>query len=186
MNPPSLRLNKPIEEILKEIKARVFSFSFKVCGHAQDAEDMAQETLVKAYKHLPKLNFKNSRAFNVWLYKVAKNACMMHRRKEKKVVRDLPIEEIPELENHNLVHGDFVLDEILDKEEEKRIRTALLKLPLPYRIALILRDLEDLSSRETAEILKIKEGTVRIRLYRARQLLKKELDRQPVLSRKSV
>ena len=171
-------LNRPIEEILKEIKSRVFSFSFKVCGHPQDAEDMAQETLVKAYKHLPNLEFKDPKAFNVWLYKVAKNACMMHRRKEKKVMHHLPLEEISEFEDSGLNQDDFVLDKILNREEEKQVQRAVLKLPLPYRLVLILRDLEGLSTKEVSEILKLKEGTVRIRLHRARELVKNELERQ--------
>ena len=72
----------------------VFSFSMKVCGQRQDAEDTMQEVLVKSVPYLPK--FDSPRALAVWLYKVAKNRCLMSRRRSKFAPKreDLSLEEL--------------------------------------------------------------------------------------------
>ena len=67
------------EQALSVLQDTVFSFSMKVCGHRQDAEDTMQETLLKAVAHVKK--FSSPKALGVWLYKVAKNHCLMYRRK---------------------------------------------------------------------------------------------------------
>ena len=78
-----LEKNEPqaLEEALELLQSTVFSFSMKVCGQREDAEDTMQEVLVKALPYLPK--FESPRALLVWLYKVAKNRCLMTRRKSK-------------------------------------------------------------------------------------------------------
>ena len=69
------------ERFFALVEKRVFAFGLKVCGHVEDAKDTVQETLLSAFKALPNLDFKDSKALNVWLYKVAKNSCLMMRRK---------------------------------------------------------------------------------------------------------
>ena len=71
-------------------QSTVYSFGRKVCGHVEDAEDTMQQTLLKAFEELPALTFTNEKAVRVWLYKVAKNVCLMMRRKGK----FHPIEEL--------------------------------------------------------------------------------------------
>src|ERR1700739_1435127 len=90
-----LEKNDPraLEQAWELLQATVFSFSMKVCGQREDAEDTMQEVLVKAVPYLPK--FDSPRALLVWLYKVAKNRCLMNRRKSKFAPRqDLSLEEL--------------------------------------------------------------------------------------------
>src|SRR5579862_2453923 len=70
-----------VEQALGLLQNTVFSFSMRVCGHREDAEDTMQEVLLKSLPHLP--GFQSPRALLVWLYKVAKNRCLMSRRKSK-------------------------------------------------------------------------------------------------------
>ena len=90
-----LRLNTPaaVEEAIGLLQNTVYSFSMKVCGHPEDAEDTMQEVLLKSVPHLPK--FDSPKALVVWLYKVAKNRCLMSRRRSKFAPNpDLSLEEL--------------------------------------------------------------------------------------------
>src|ERR1700732_1027522 len=85
--------SKSLEEALALLQKTVFSFSMKVCGQRQDAEDTMQEVLLKSVPNLPK--FDNPKALMVWLYKVAKNRCLMSRRRSKFAPKeDLSLEEL--------------------------------------------------------------------------------------------
>ncbi len=167
-----------LDEVLALLQSSVFSFSMKVCGQREDAEDTMQEVLVKSVPYLPK--FESPRALVVWLYKVAKNHCLMSRRRSKFAPKqDLSLEELmpdrQELERLNA--GDAVNPEIfaIRSEEAGQLRKAIQKLPPPYRIVLVLRDMEGLTDDEVAEITGLRSGTVRVRLHRARLFVRREL-----------
>jgi RNA polymerase sigma-70 factor (ECF subfamily) len=171
-----------LDRLLEVIKGRALSLSLKVCGQVEDAEDTLQETLLKTFQSLPKLDFKDARAFNVWLYKVAKNACLMMRRKgkfdpeyllslEENLGDDSEAVALLELPDES----DTPEKLLLKKEAKEIVQGAILKLPLPYRLVLIFRDLEQLSTKEVAEVLELSEQAVKIRLHRARALLREEL-----------
>src|SRR6201997_5251882 len=85
--------DKSLEEALTLLQNTVFSFSMRVCGQREDAEDTMQEVLLKSVPHLPK--FDSPKALVVWLYKVAKNRCLMSRRRNKFAPNpDLSLEEL--------------------------------------------------------------------------------------------
>lgn len=167
-----------LEEVLALLQNSVFSFSMKVCGQREDAEDTMQEVLVKSVPYLPK--FESPRALVVWLYKVAKNHCLMSRRRSKFAPKqDLSLEELMP-DRHDLERlsaGDAVNPEMfaIRSEEAGRLRKAIQKLPPQYRIVLVLRDMEGLTDDEVAEITGLRAGTVRVRLHRARLFVRKEL-----------
>jgi RNA polymerase sigma-70 factor (ECF subfamily) len=167
-----------LDEVLSLLQSSVFSFSMKVCGQREDAEDTMQEVLAKSVSHLPK--FDSPRALVVWLYKVAKNRCLMSRRRSKFAPnQDLSLEELmpDRQELERLSAGDAVNPEMfaIRSEEAGRLRKAIEKLPPQYRIVLVLRDMEGLSDDEVAEITGLRSGTVRVRLHRARLYVRKEL-----------
>jgi RNA polymerase sigma-70 factor (ECF subfamily) len=156
----------------------VFSFSMKVCGQRQDAEDTMQEVLVKSVPYLPK--FDSPRALVVWLYKVAKNRCLMSRRKSKFAPkREISLEELmPDRQDLQRSDGARSVNPetvAIRSEEAGRLRKAIHKLPPQYRIVLVLRDMEGLTDEEVAEITGLRSGTVRVRLHRARLFVRKEL-----------
>ena len=169
---------KSLEQALSLLQNTVFSFSMRVCGQREDAEDTMQEVLLKAVPHLPK--FDNAKALLVWMYKVAKNRCLMSRRRSTFApAQELSLDElIPDRKELELLRAGSAIDpELLAirGEQAERLREAIQKLPPQYRVVLVLRDMEGLSDDEVAEITGLRSGTVRVRLHRARLFVRKEL-----------
>ena len=167
-----------LEQALALLQSTVFSFSMRVCGQREDAEDTMQEVLLKSVPHLPK--FDSPKALVVWLYKVAKNRCLMSRRRSKFAPNpDLSLEELmpdrKELEQLGTNGGINPEAFAIRSEEAGRLRDAIQQLPPQYRIVLVLRDMEGLTDEEVAEITGLRSGTVRVRLHRARLFVRKEL-----------
>jgi RNA polymerase sigma-70 factor (ECF subfamily) len=169
-----------VEKALAQLQDTVFSFSMKLCGNREDAQDTMQETLVRVIPYLHR--FEHPEALALWLYKVAKTRCLMSRRKSKFAPRAIvSLDELrrsprgshePEGKTASSPEAQF-----LRRERREHLQQAVLKLPPPYRLPLILHDMEGLSTRQTAEVLTIREGTVRVRLHRARLFLRDELAR---------
>ncbi len=177
-----LREKKPdaLERALALLQNTVFSFSMKVCGHRQDAEDTAQDVLLKSVPYLGK--FDSPKALAVWLYTVAKNRCLMSRRRSKFAPREhLSLEELmpdrQELEAVSGGNGGTPEQAVLRGESADRLRQVVLKLPPPYRLVLVLHDMEELSTEEIARVTGLRPGTVRVRLHRARLFMRRELSR---------
>ena len=168
-----------MERAIDVLQGVVFSFGMRVCGHPADAEDTAQETLVRLARPLAK--FPNARAFSVWLYKVAKSRCLMSRRKSKFFPeRMLSLDELmprPDQDGRSEAKSwSFTPEEaLLQREFRDHLQQAIRSLPKPYRLVLVLRDMEQLDTREVAEVMEISEDTVKMRLHRARIFVRNEL-----------
>jgi len=168
-----------LDEALALLQDTVFSFSMKVCGQKQDAEDTTQEVLLQSLAKLS--NFESPRALLVWLYKVAKTRCLMSRRKSKFAPKQaLSLEELMPDKRELAGFSQKVMETpetvAVRRENAKRLRDAMQKLPPEYRLVLVLRDMEELSDTDVAEITGLKPGTVRVRLHRARLFVRKELE----------
>jgi RNA polymerase sigma-70 factor, ECF subfamily len=175
-----LRRNTPeaIERAIGLLQNTVFSFSMKMCGHREDAEDATQDVLFRSLKHLAKLDGPNALA--AWLYTVTRNRCHRMRRgyfegNEKRVSLDELMPDAGELRalllesegspEHAAIHG----------EQHRLLHQAVLRIPTPLRIVLVLHDMEELTSEQVANILALQVGTVRVRLHRARLAVRKEM-----------
>jgi len=170
-----------LEEALALLQNTVFSFSMKVCGQRQDAEDTMQEVLLKSVPNLPK--FDSPKALVVWLYKVAKNRCLMSRRRSKFAPKEaLSLEELMpdrrELQTLSASSEGTPESSLVRRESAKRLREAVQKLPPEYRLILVLHDMEELGDEDIAEITGLRTGTIRVRLHRARLFVRKELAKQ--------
>ncbi len=175
-----------VNEALHLLQSTVFSFSMKVCGHREDAEDTMQHVLLKSVSHLKKID--SPEALAVWLYKVTRNRCWMSRRRSKFAPdRTLSLDELMpsegELESLTDSQRDIETATAL-RQEADRVRDTVLKIPPKYRIVLVLHDMEELDSAEIAQILNISEGSVRVRLHRARLFVRRELAK-PVSAKNS-
>jgi len=170
-----------LERALGLLQGTVYSFSMKVCGQREDAEDTMQEVLVKAMPYLPK--FDSPRALLVWLYKVAKNRCLMSRRRSKFAPKqDLSLEELmpgrgelAKLAQEGPVNPETLA---IRGEQARKLRELIQELPPQYRIVLVLRDMEGLTDEEVGDITGLRPGTVRVRLHRARLFVRQRLARQ--------
>lgn len=175
-----LRNNTPeaVAEAIGLLQSTVFSFSMKMCGHREDAEDTAQEVLFRSLKHLPKL--QNPSALAAWLYTVARNRCIRLRSAaanapERKLSLDELMPDAAELSQLLLDSGKSPESRLLRREEHQLLHRALLRIPTPLRLVLVLHDMEELDTELVARILGLQAGTVRVRLHRARLALRKEI-----------
>jgi RNA polymerase sigma-70 factor, ECF subfamily len=167
-----------LEKAVALLQQAVFAFGMRVCGQRQDAEDTMQEVLIKALPYLPK--FDNSKALTTWLYKVARNRCLMSRRKSKFAPKqELSLDELMpdrrELEQLNGLESISPEGSAIRGEEGRRLREAVRNLPPHYRIVLVLRDMEGFTDEEVAEITGLRPGTIRVRLHRGRLFVRREL-----------
>jgi RNA polymerase sigma-70 factor (ECF subfamily) len=170
--------NSDLDRALRLIQNTVFSFSMKVCGHPEDAEDTMQDVLIKSLPYLKKI--ENPQALAVWLYKVTRNRCWMSRRRSKfapNVTLSLEelmpdSEELASLTAHETASPER---QVVEKHEAERVQQAVLRIPPKYRLVLVLHDMEDLDTDEVSRITGLRPGTVRVRLHRARLFVRREL-----------
>jgi RNA polymerase sigma-70 factor, ECF subfamily len=172
---------KSLEEALGLLQETVFSFSMKVCGQRQDAEDTMQEVLLRSVPNLPK--FDSPKALMVWLYKVAKTRCLMSRRKSKFAPKEaLSLQELmPDRQELEKLSGNTEPTPetaLMHRENARRLRDAVQQLPTEYRLILVLHDMEELSGEDIAEVTGLRPGTIRVRLHRARLFVRKELEKR--------
>lgn len=171
--------HEAVEEAIGLLQNTVYSFSMKVCGHPEDAEDTMQEVLSRSIGHLARI--QDPKALAVWLYTVTRNRCWRMRRKPAHAPeRMLSLDELmPDGEELGRLLRDAAEGpegNLLHAEQHHLLHQAILRIPAPLRIVLVLHDMEELTTEQVAQILELKQGTVRIRLHRARLSVRKEMN----------
>jgi len=167
------------EQFVQRYGERIFGFGVRVCGEREDARDVLQDTLLQAYRSLKKL--EEPRALRSWLYRVVSNACLMKRRKRAgEPDRQLSLDELmPRGRGEaeiSIPDASDLPDRTVERSQVQQVvRDAIRTLSPDYRIVLVLRDMEQLSTRETADALELPESTVKMRLHRARLAVRKAL-----------
>ena len=168
-----------LDRALATLQGVVYGFGMKVCGSHEDAQDTAQETLIRLARQLRE--FPDARALSVWLYKVARSQCLMSRRKSKFAPAEmLTLDALMPKEagaSAATKRAWQVTPEeiVLNQELRGRLEGAIRSLPKTYRLVLILRDMEQLDTREVAEVLGVSQDTVKMRLHRARVFVRNAL-----------
>jgi RNA polymerase sigma-70 factor (ECF subfamily) len=170
-----------LDRLLMSAQAVAYRFSRTVCGGPLDAEDVMQEALLKTFRYLKRI--RNPHAFRTWLYRTVRNACLMKRRRRAgEPDRLLSLDELlPAADgppSPAVPAGTERTPEALaiDRASRNRLVKALQALSPSYRSIVFLREMEGLSTREVADILKVSEPTVKMRLHRARLFLRKQLE----------
>lgn len=169
-----------IEEAIGLLQNTVYSFSMKMCGHREDAEDTTQDVLFGSLKHLTNLQEPGELA--AWLYTVTRNRCRRMRRTHPQAVAGrVSLDELmPDNEELKLLMLDGETSpegQVLRAERHDLLHQAVLRIPVALRLVLVLHDMEELNSDEVARILGVQTGTVRVRLHRARLAVRKEMMR---------
>ena len=163
--------------LVEDSSGKIYRLGLKMLGNPQDAEDILQETFLKAYRGLK--NFDGRASPSTWLYRIATNeALMLLRRKTPPTISiDEPLEtEEGEQEPVQIMDWCCIPEiELLSEESRRQLDQAIQKLTPTLRVAFILRDIEGLSTLETAQALNLSEEAVKTRLSRARMRLREEL-----------
>jgi len=177
-----IRSDQPgaFESFVSLFEDRIYRFGVRMCGEREDARDVLQDTLLQAYKSLKTL--KHPGALRSWLYRVAANACLMKRRKGKfEPERELSLDDLgprdPDEPRAEIPDPAALPDEALARSELRQtIRKAVAEVPPHYRIVLVMRDMEHLSTAEVAAALNLPETTVKMRLHRGRLMVRQRLE----------
>lgn len=168
------------KSLITKYKDKVFTVAYSYTSDYAESDDITQIVFLKVYTNLSK--FEERAAFSTWLYRIAVNECFNSLKKRKKNTFSL---ESTIASKDDLYLKDMLADSSLDiennlakKEEFSKVRKALLELPKKYRMIVTLRDIEDLSYDEISKILKISDAKVKVWLFRARNKLKKILNKE--------
>jgi RNA polymerase sigma-70 factor (ECF subfamily) len=139
----------------------LYRWMYRLTRHRQTAEDLTQETFLKAYARLQ--SFQAGTNFHAWVFRIGFNTFANHRRDNARVRESLP-EQVE-------ARRDGPVEEAMDRESMRLLQAAVHRLPEELRTAFLLRVQEDLSFREIAGVLSLTEETARWRVYKARQQL---------------
>jgi len=166
------------EALVYRYQARVYRLACRLTGSETDAKDALQEAFLAAYRGLP--GFRSESRFSTWLYRIATNAALMRRRARERRPAESLEAFLPRFDEDGLhaaepsdLQAASRADELLDRKTlAAKARAGLERLPDIYRDAFVLRDLEEMSTAEVAELLGIDAATVRQRVHRARLMLR--------------
>lgn len=167
---------KAFETLLKKYRNLVYHVMIKMVRNPQEAEDLSQEAFIKAFNALA--SFNEEFAFSTWLMKIATNNCIDYLRKKK--LRTYSIDEPIKYKEEQVQielpdHDPTPEKSLLNEERSKLINEAIQSLPPRYRHVIVLRHQEEKSYEDIAEILKLPLGTVKARIFRAREMLNKKI-----------
>ncbi|MGP4074027.1 RNA polymerase sigma factor SigW [Piscibacillus sp. B03] len=163
-------------EIIEHYQHGIYQHCYRMLGNHHDAQEMTQETFVRAYTSIQ--SFKQKNKFAPWLYRIATNLSIDWMRKKKPLhILDQPISD-----DYNSTYVDQIIQEgptpeesVQDQELNNTIQQAILELPSKYRAVIVLKYVRDLSLEEIAETLDLPVGTVKTHLHRGREALRKSL-----------
>jgi RNA polymerase sigma-70 factor (ECF subfamily) len=171
------------DRFVEGFRSKLLHYSLLVCGQREDAEEVAQDALLKVFENFEKL--REPERVRSWVFRIARNACLMKRRKsvfapahELSLDELIPAGEKPgegrkrEIsDSSNLPDAGVLRDELKDE-----LKAAIGGLPAIYKTVLLLRDVEDLSTEQTARILHVSADVVKTRLHRARRAVRQKLE----------
>ncbi|MBR6413845.1 MAG: sigma-70 family RNA polymerase sigma factor [Oscillospiraceae bacterium] len=168
--------NDEFGKLVEAYQDRVYNLALRMCGNRDDAFDLAQEAFFRAWRGLSGFQFES--AFSTWLFRLTTNVCLdFLRAKKRKPTVSLTVaddsDEEPQLDLPDLTQNPEAL--LLAAEDRALVTRALNELPVEYRQILTMRAINDMTYAEICEVLKLREGTVKSRLSRARMALRNNL-----------
>ena len=166
------------DQLVSRYQDRVYRLACRLVGNDDEALDVTQEALLQVYRGLG--SFRGDSRFGTWVYRVATNAALMHRRARARRPTESLERFLPSFDGSGRHRGTpeelqvaAHAEDRLDRERLGRhAMSAIERLPETYRVAFVLRDLEELTTDQVAEALRLKPATVRQRVHRARLMLR--------------
>jgi RNA polymerase sigma-70 factor, ECF subfamily len=163
-------------------RPKIFSYAYMICGGREDAEEVTQDTLMKVFDNFDQL--REPERIKGWVFRIARNGCLMKRRKSVFApTQELSLDDfLPRADEdgrRRLEIADWSSlpdDQVLREELREVVKKAIEELPEIYRAVILLRDIEELSTEETAQALDVNVQVVKTRLHRARLAVREKLD----------
>jgi RNA polymerase sigma-70 factor (ECF subfamily) len=177
-----------LESLMDCFAARVYRLAYGITHNDADAEEVVQDVFVSLFRKIDA--FEGRAALGTWIYRIAVNTALIKRRGKRVELEVLLEDHLPTFREDGHREGDRALlladwsetpeEELLSNESRCAVRRLIAGLPDHYRVVLLLRDLEELSNEETAEILNDSVASVKSRLHRARMALREQVTRSLV------
>ena len=165
------------KELVHRFREPIVSFAFRLLNNHEKALDVAQETFISVYTHAD--SYRPIAGFSAWIYRIAYNLAINELRRQKRQPSfSLYADEDEESGSRKLElasTGVSAEDEILGREKQAAVRRCVASLPLRYRTAVVMKDMEGMTFEEIARVLHCPESTVKSRVVRARRMLLKRL-----------
>jgi len=164
------------KELMERHRSAIYHIVLKIVRDREAVEDLVQETFMKAFASLA--TYRSEYKFSTWLYRIAANAAIDYLRKKrlKTLSLDAPVHGSDDMGSIDIPDYSYSPEkEIEEREKRISINDAIDSLPEKYRLVIVYRHKDDKSYEEIAEALDIPIGTVKARIFRARELLKKKL-----------
>lgn len=162
------------DQFADSIGSRLLQYGLMICRRRDDAEDIVQDTLMEVFRRFPEL--REPEKVHAWFFRIARNACLMRRRKGSHNGAAVPIECATEV----MDPGSLPEAELLRQENTAALAKALQALPEDQRMLIALRYYEGLSNEEAAEILDMTPDAVKAKLYRIRSVIRKKLQPETI------
>lgn len=154
------------QDLVEKYKNRAIGIASRMVGNYEDARDISQDAFIRVYRSLATYKLGNN--FYTWFYRIVTNLCIDFLRKQKNRNKIVHVEEIEDLQSHEISVSEYLAKKELDKD----VQSILDQLPDLYRVVLVLRDIEGFNCKEIEDMLNCNHNTARWRLFRARQLFK--------------
>jgi RNA polymerase sigma-70 factor (ECF subfamily) len=166
-------------ELVRRYSDGIYSLAYRMVGNADDAEDIAQETFLRAYRALG--TYDPTRPFRAWLYRIASNLCVDHEAAQRPVLSLEDANGTGSDAATSILMGEEDPQAIVERREVQRlIQQGILALPPHYRVVIVLRYLHGLSYEEIAQTLGLPLNTVRTHLHRGKEALRTWLHAQRI------
>ena len=174
-------IEEAYEELIERFQQPVYGIVYRLLGNSNDTYDVVQDVFLKIFRSIG--SFRGQSSLRTWIYRIAVNEAHNHRRWFSRHCRhEIPLENERE-DQANTVElaldpGRSPYDQALDSENRILIEQALARMNPAFRTAVVLRDIENLSYEEIADILQLSLGTVKSRILRGREALRRELSQR--------
>ena len=174
-----------LEEVMEQFAPRVHRLAYGITRNEADAEEVVQDVFLRLFRKIDA--FEGRSALGTWIYRIAVNTALIKRRGKRAALEVLLEDHLPTFKDDGHREGDRAMlladwsetpeEELLSSETRETVRRMIAALPDHYRVVLLLRDMEELSNEETAEILDDSVASVKSRLHRARMALREQVTR---------
>jgi RNA polymerase sigma-70 factor (ECF subfamily) len=155
------------EVLIRKYNQRLYRIGMSILENDMETEDAMQAAYINAYEHLS--GFEQRSSFGTWLTRIMINQCLEQKRKKKQAPVNFE-------QTDNVISMTTPFNELVNKELSHVLENAITQLPEKYRLVFVLREIEDMSVRETSATLQIEESNVKVRLKRAKTMLRENLN----------
>ncbi len=171
-------IDEAYEELIERYEQQLYGMTYRLLGNQTDAADVVQEVFLKVFRTIN--SFREQSSLRTWIYRIAVNEAHNHRRWFARHCRNEVSMESERADCQNSIEyapdpGRSPYDQTLENENKNLIERALTQINPIFRTAVVLRDIQNLSYEEIAEILQVSLGTVKSRILRGREALRREL-----------